>query len=500
MRTPYSPEIEQQVIEKYLSGESVREISDSQGVSVGYVSNCIEGFSSKLDKNTINALHDFYKIIRRINLNPKNAFSGYAVFSVITKYKLDINQINSFIESVLLFAKQNELSSEQLVNLCKKLSNVQSRSNIDLEELKEYCEKLVNNKKSLEEIINNLNSKYKQTENDLSNMLQNRNLTQKQVENIDNVIGFLKKIGFDFSDLNSIHDMLQNAKNENYDISKITDYLNQDKSLVSALQEKQSQLSEIEAKRRKSLKNHEELSLRNENLTLRHDSMLKSIKSVEYLGKKGITAETISVWQQIFDSFGLEPVEFVKELKNIGDKNKINRILDGKKSKLNKEITRLEKKKSWLENNNDSLTSEISNGTEFGKKNLKKITDHAKTQINHTVVHAKKSLDDFMKQNQNKINFSQKQFADYFLELSLKLEELLDNSHKAEYSLGKMESLQPLDNLINDKFDPVTSIPQIIIILDKLYVNIKDTNLNSSMLRSEIKRLRKKLLDLISHE
>jgi len=62
-----------------------------------------------------------------------------------------------------------------------------------------------------------------------------------------------------------------------------------------------------------------------------------------------------------------------------------------------------------------------------------------------------------------------------------------------------MESLQPLDDLINDKFDPVTSIPQIIIILDKLYVNIKDTNLDSSILRSEIKRLREKLLDLISY-
>jgi len=127
------------------------------------------------------------------------------------------------------------------------------------------------------------------------------------------------------------------------------------------------------------------------------------------------------------------------------------------------------------------------------------LTEYGESQINHTIVHAKKSLDDFMKQNQNKINFSQKQFADYFLKLSLKLEEILDQSHKAEYSLGKMESLQPLDDLINDKFDPVTSIPQIIIILDKLYVNIKDTNLDSSILRSEIKRLREKLLDLISY-
>ena len=499
MRKPYSPEIEQQVIEKYISGDSVREIHDSIGVSVGYISNCIENFSSKMEKRTIDAIHDFYKIIRKTGLHPKDAFSGYAVFSIISKYNLDVNQINSFVESVLLFAKQNELSAEQLVNLCKKLFTVQSRSDIELEELDEHCNTLVNKKKSLEEIINDLNSKYKQSENDLSKILQKKNLTQKQVENIDNVIGFLKKIGFELSDLTSIHDMLQNAKNENYDVSKILDYLNQDQSLVSILQEKQSQLSEIEAKTRKSLKNHENLLLRNENLTLRHDSMLKSIKSVEYLDKKGVAVATISVWQQIFDSFGLEPDAFAKELKNIGDKNKLNCNLDDKKSKLIKEIVHLEKKKSWFENKVDDLKSEISNETKFGKNNLKKITEHAESQINSIVICTKKFHDSFMKQNQTQMNITRRQYEEYFSDLISKLENLLEHSHKAEYDLGQMESLKPLSDLINGKFDPVTSILQIIIILDKLYVNIKDTDLDKYFIHSDIKSLKEKLLDLISH-
>jgi len=431
MRKPYSPEIEQQAIVKYLSGESVREISDSLGVSTGYVSNCIENFSSNLDKPAINAMHDFYKIIRKSGLNPKDAFSGYAVFSIISKYKLDANQINSFVESVLLFAKQNELSAEQLVNLCKKLSVVQSSSDVALEELEGYCDKLVNNKKSLEEKISKLNAEYRQSKDNLSTMLQKRNLTQKQVENIDHVLDSLENIGLDLSDLNSIHHMLQNAKNENYDVSKIINYLNQDQSLESSLQEKQSLLSEIEVKTKHFMKNHEDLLLRNENLTLRYDSMLKSIKSVESLSKKGIAAETISVWQQIFDSFGMEPDEFVKELKNIGNINKLNCNLDGKKSKLNKEITRLEKKKSWLENESDNLKSEISNGTEFCKKNLKKITEHTESQINNTVIHTKKSFDGFMKQNQTQMYSVQKQYEEYFLDLTSKLENLLEHSHKA---------------------------------------------------------------------
>jgi len=499
MRKPYSPEIELQVNEKYISGESVREISDSIGVSVGYVSNCIENYSSKLDKRTINTLHDFYKIIRKNNLQPKDAFSGYVVFSVMSKYKLDANQINPFVESVLLFAKQNDLSAEQLINLCKKLSIVQSSSDVDLEELEEYCNNLVNNKKSLDETITKLNDKYIQSDNDLSTMLQKRNLTQKKVENIDNVLDSLKNIGLDFSDLNSIHDMLQNAKNENHDLTEIINYLNQDKSLESSLQEKQSLLSEIETKTKHFMKNHEELSLRNENLTLRYDSMLKSIKSVEYLGKKGVTAETISVWQQIFHSFGLESDEFAKELKNIGDKNKLNCNLDGKNSKLKKEIARLEKKKSWLENEVDEINSEISNGAEFCKKNLKKITEHAESQINNTVTHTKKSLDGFMKQNQTQIDFARKQYEKYFLDLISKLEDLLEHSHKAEHSLGQIEALKPLFDLINGKFDPMTSISETIIILDKLYVNIKGTDLDKLYVSSDIKRFREKLLDLISH-
>ena len=248
-------------------------------------------------------------------------------------------------------------------------------------------------------------------------MLEKKSLTEKQVEKTNRALEFLKTIGLDISDLNSISDMLQNAKTKNYDLSEIIHYLDQDKSLESTLQEKQSILDEVDIKTSKSMQKHEELLLRHENLTLRHDFMLKSIKSVEYLGKKGVATESISVWQQIFDSFELKPDEFIQELQDIGDMQKLNCNLEEKRSKLTKDITRLEKKKSWLENNNDSLNSEISNGTEFGKKNLKKITDHAEFQINHTIIHAKKSLNDFMKQSQNEINFSQKQFTDYFLEL-----------------------------------------------------------------------------------
>ena len=62
-----------------------------------------------------------------------------------------------------------------------------------------------------------------------------------------------------------------------------------------------------------------------------------------------------------------------------------------------------------------------------------------------------------------------------------------------------MESLKPLFDLINGKFDPATSISEITIILDKLYVHIKGTDLDKHYISSDIKRLREKLLDLISH-
>ena len=399
----------------------------------------------------------------------------------------------------MLFAKQNELSAEELINLCKKLSTVQSSSDVALEELEGYCDELAIRKKDLEQTITKLDSHYNQSKNDLSNMLKKKGLAEEQVQNIDHMLEFLKTIGYDLSDLNSIYDMLQNAKTKNYDISEIINHLNQEKSLESALQEKQSRLVEIETNTRKSIKKHEELLLKHENLALRHDSMLKSIKSVEYLEQKRVSADMISIWQKIFDSFGLDQNEFARELNDLGDKSKLIANLDGKKSQLAKDVVRLEKKKIWLENNTNNLISEISNGIEFGKKNLKKIADHAESQINHATIHTKKSLDDLIRQNQVRISFTQKQFDDYFLDLVSKFESLLEKSYKAECSLREMESLKPLFDLINGKFDPATSISQVIIILDKLYVNIKDTDLDKFMFSSDIKRLREKLLDLISH-
>ncbi|KEQ55820.1 hypothetical protein AAA799N04_01788, partial [Marine Group I thaumarchaeote SCGC AAA799-N04] len=196
---------------------------------------------------------------------------------------------------------------------------------------------------------------------------------------------------------------------------------------------------------------------------------------------------------------GLTPADFLAELEKAGNAKKLFRKLNSTNTKLKKECESLEKKKSWLEDKSEELSSEISNGAEFGKKNLKKITDHAELQINNAVTLTKKSLVTFMKQNQIQMNLAQKQYKEYFSDLVSKLENLLEHSHQAEYSLSKMESLKPLLDLLNDKFDSATSISEIMIILDKLYVNIKDTDLDKHNVSSDIKRLREKLLDLISH-
>ena len=212
MRKPYSSEIVLQVITKYILGESVRVISDSMSVSVGYVSNCIENYTSNMEKGTIDAIHDFYKIIRKTGLQPKDALNGYAVFSILSKYNFDANQIHSFAESVLLLTKQNELSAEQLVTLCKTLSSIQSRSNVALEVLDGYCDNLLVKKKQLEEEVVKIDSQYKQSKINLSNMLDKKGLTEKQVEKTEHALEFLKTIALDVSDLSSISDMLQNAK------------------------------------------------------------------------------------------------------------------------------------------------------------------------------------------------------------------------------------------------------------------------------------------------
>lgn len=234
MRKPYSPEIESQVITKYLLGESVREISESVGVSTGYVSNCIENFTSKMEKRIIDAIHDFYKIIRKNGLQPKDAFDGYAVFSTLSKYNFNVNHIHSFVESVLLFSKQNKLPAEELVALCKKISSVQSNSDVKIEELEDYCKNLIIQKNDLEESITELDSQHKQSQNSLSSMLEKKGFVEKQIEKTERALEFLKTICLDISDLDSVSAMLQNAKTQNYDLPELISYLNQDKSLESA--------------------------------------------------------------------------------------------------------------------------------------------------------------------------------------------------------------------------------------------------------------------------
>lgn len=500
MRKPYSDETRNDIVEKYLLGESVREIHDSTGVSTGSISEYINDFASKIERKTIDAIHDFFKIIRKNGMQPKDAFYGHVVFSILLKHNLDPKQIHSFVKSVLFMAKQNELSAERLMGLCNTVSTIQSNSDIPLHEIENHCTELVKTKDELELSIDKLSNQHKQSQSNLSALLKKNKLTEQQVEKTIHALKFLENFGFSLSDADSIYNMLQNAKSQGYDVSKICSYLGQDESLDVALQEKQSKLDAIEKKTDALEKKHKEMLLRHENLILRHNFMTESLASMDDLRKNGVSDKDLVAWQKIFEIFGLTPEDFVGQLEKAGTAKKLFRKLDSTNSRLKKENTLLEKKNSWLESKNDELRLEISNGTEFGKKSLKKITEYAELQISNTVIHTKKSFGNFIKQNQTQMNLAQKQYEEYFLDLTSKLENLLEKSHKAEHSLGKMESLKPLIDLINGKFDPVIIIPQVIIILDKLYVHVNGTDLDSSLLRSEIKKLREKLLGLINHE
>lgn len=499
MRKPYSPEIKQQIISQYLLGCSIREINESTGVSNGTISDCVNNFSSEIEKGTIDAIHDFFKIIRKNGMQSKDAFYGFAVFSVFSKYKLDANKMNSFVESVLLLSKQNELEPEQLVEICKKLSILQSQLDISLDELHVRCKEMLSEKKQLEDHISSLDLQYKKSKTILSGLLEKKGITERQLQKTEQSLDILKKYGLGISDLDSVSDMLQNAKAKNYDVSELIGYLNQDKSLESALQEKQSLLDDILLKIQEFQKEHEEVSLRHENLKLRHDFMLKSVKSVKDLRKNGVSDKDIVSWQQIFFSFGMDPEKFAQSLKDLGDKDKMVSNLDEKKSQLEEDIKQLDMKKTWLENKSSELSAEISNGAEYGKKNLKKIADYTSSQIDKTVTDAQTSINNMVKQNLTQIINTKKQTEDYFSELVLELETLLEKSHQAEHKLGKMESLKPLFDLINGKFDSVTSIIQIITILDALQNKIKNTKSGRYTLVSNIKRLREDLVNLISH-
>jgi hypothetical protein len=337
-----------------------------------------------------------------------------------------------------------------------------------------------------------------QTQKEILEILEQKKLTQKQVNDISALLHFLDDLGLTLYDLETNVSMFKNAKNQNYDLKKIIKYLNHDYTLESSLNEKQSQLSTIEANLAKSQEKHEGLLIKNENLELRYKAKKDSLGTLDDLAKMGVDGNAIILWKQIFDYFGMDPSEFDKTLRTIGTKEKLNRKLENKKSNLTREITKLEKKILWLEENRDKLKSEISNGSEFCKNSLLDISKNAEAQINKTVSRTKDSLDEILKQNQTQVNHAKNQYNDYFEGIFSKLDELLAKSHKAEYDLAKLESLKPIFDLINGKLNN-SSLLEVMVILDKLYVQIKDTDLDKHFVSSEIKRLREKLLDLVSH-
>ncbi len=294
--------------------------------------------------------------------------------------------------------------------------------------------------------------------------------------------------------------MLHNAENKGHDITKIIEGIKHNETLEQQISQKESRLERLNSTIHKTIKKQGQLDLKYENLQLRHKSMQETVRSVDVLKRKGVKPESILTWAKIFESAGLDEGKFTDNLKEHASMEKLISAQEQKKTKLGQDIVALQKKKSWLESKKNDLKREISNWTEFGKNNLKKITSTYESQINSTSATSEHSIREFMRESRADIGSLKKQITGYFEKTMLEIFEVLEKSHKIEHTLGKMESLKPLFDLINGRFDPIPSITQTVVILDRLQIEIKNADMDKHFIASDIRRLREKLIDMISNE
>lgn len=344
-----------------------------------------------------------------------------------------------------------------------------------------------------EKIQTQINGKTAELEN-ITNKVKEKNSIAKQIKNLD-------EIGVKEHDLHTFYQTIKSiAKRhsigtidalkilcvdleKNYDIKL---------GLKIHLEKLQGDIS-LKTQQLQSIQKQES------DLRAKYDDELEALQALKHLQKHGIDVDKIQKWGEIFASSKLDVAEFSKKIRKKGDLEKVIAASEQKITSLQKDITKKESRKKWLEDNLDSLESRLELVEKIVKDNLEGLLDDIKEQVKLTQVQSTKIIDEVGAKAYKNLETCHKKSSDWLSETCASLDEFVSKSLKETKKIGRLEWLLELDDFLMGKnTDLPTYGPMINMILEKLVDCIKRYNFDSSSLESDIQKLIRRIKDIMN--
>ena len=430
MSQPLTPQQKKQVIDLHYCGNTNQDISESLEISIGSVSNILKAHQKSIDSNDYSGIISVSKNWKKHNLTPNDAHTALELASVLKKHDLSLDNLSQISQLLEKITSQN-IPFAQFLDTSTQLVEITDASDIPLSEVPQKYKSLQDKCESSKERLSQINAQIKTQEKSLESMIKSKGTTAKKLESFCSVTDSLGSMGVDANDYESLQNMLESAKAENYDVSKVITHMNQEdlaNNRISELNQKQQTLNDTITSQDEHIDSRESQI---KNLDDAHDALLlqckniqNSIRAIKRLQKSGVTLSDIESWDKL-----LHDIDVSKITKSID----LIKSLDDKKQILNSEINSLRGIISGYDGDITQLESNIAK-LESAQKKLLRLDKELKEIMSSAISHSLVSTGNSFRANgnnfKNSVNASIESVEEFVLSFSNQADTLLQLNEK----------------------------------------------------------------------
>jgi hypothetical protein len=288
MRTPYSTDVVNQVIAMLLAGDTFSIIHDKFGISSGTISEIKKQISSKLGEGDVEYTIETAKNLRKSGHTFSDALMGIRIISMIKNCDIDPEELNEFITEIFENSKKYNCTIEDQLEYSSQLFSIQQETNIPINKISSECQNALAKKECLDKEIIASTKVLQESQKTTQRILDENNQTVEKLDAFTKCKNILDDAGVSLDDYSKFATMIQKAKDNGYDETKIITYLEKE-------QDHEQRLTNLRHKSTELVSNNDNLSAKNETLAVTIDVQASLVSQLDNLEELGITDEHLDV-------------------------------------------------------------------------------------------------------------------------------------------------------------------------------------------------------------
>jgi hypothetical protein len=335
------------VIQQWLAGHQRDKIALDNGISAGAVTNIVDGWRMSLGSYAADELRDLAVTLKKIGTSPAQCAVGFRVATMLRRFGVQEDKFESFVSDIHnRCCNELGLTPERIGFYIANLAELSHT--VPISQIPNYISQKVEEKKRIEEQIQELEGKMKELQTKKSELerlntsaLENNRITQEELE---------KKYGIPVYDISKLGAIVNDVRNLfGYDVQKVVDALSNLQSLKNECEKYQTWIVEA-----------------------RNQYYILDKKCSDLQGCVDSCNQSLDVYGQLFDmGFGLKQLKLLRHtIVEIAYANNISKEDAGKK--FFKDIEEHYDDKLGFESNIHGLQEEIDN---LNQRKLKCLAD-----------------------------------------------------------------------------------------------------------------------------